>query len=58
MREVQRQLVTFRGKVLDITHWLTFLVVAIYSRQVLSHNKGGSYDVAYYSCSSEPVKLK
>lgn len=37
-------------RVLDITHWFTFLVTAIYSGQVSSHHKGGSYDVVSYSC--------
>ena len=45
-------------RVLDITRWFTFLVTAIYSGQVLSHHKGGSYDVVFYSCWSEPVKLE
>lgn len=49
--EVQREMVTFRGKSSEyITHWLIFLVTVIYSGQILSHLKDGSYNVASYSC--------
>lgn len=53
--EVQREMVTFRGK----AYWILLTGLPFWLQLFTgSHHKGGSYDVVCYSCRSEPVKLK